>query len=190
MKRELLIIIGMMLVTSTIIAGCGEKASLKSDSMLETFDSIIGSLEPGQAYAFAEIDADNDVLLITNGTYDNRDGNMAAIDAIIYGYGADQKIMEYGQVMSEGTAYPLAQKDGYIYFGGGHHVGKEYIDESVSSIITKEDASETFDNNGKATYYYFSLDPKYEGEVADDTNLFRLFDEYSKATIINFTIVE
>ena len=69
--------------------------------------------------------------------------------------------MEYGTVMSEGTAYPLAVKDGYLYFGGNHHMSKEFLDESVSSVMTK-----------------------------DDSHLLSLFGEYGEAKVVGFKVVE
>ena len=209
LERKLLVCVLVAIMTTTAI-GCGNKydanatiedsdtAETKEEeevtdsyiSNLESFDSIISQLKSGQAYALVDIGSGNEALLVASGVYDNGDGNMAAIDAMIYGYDADHNIIQYGQIMSDGTAYPLSVKDGYLYFGGGHHVEKEYIDESVSSIITKEDASETFDEDGKATYYYFSLDNQFEGEVEDDSKLTKLFDEYADADVINFITVK
>jgi hypothetical protein len=56
--------------------------------------------------------------------------------------------------------------------------------------VTKEDAEETFDEDGNATYYYFSLDDEFEGEVDDDSHLMQLFDEYGEADVVDFTVIE
>ena len=53
---------------------------------LSSYEAIISQLKSGQAYAFADIDKDHDALLVTNYIYDNLDGNMAAIEATVYGY--------------------------------------------------------------------------------------------------------
>ena len=185
-KKTVLWIIAVILVGGIAAAACFWMVTQKKDP----YDEIIAGLKTGQAYAFADISTEHEALLVTDGVFENGDGTMAAIDATIYGYDAEGKIIEYGTVMSEGTAYPLAVKEGYLYFGGNHHMGKEYLDESISSVMTKEDATEVFDADAKATYYYFSLDDKFEGEVKDDSHLLSLFEEYGEAKAVGFKMVK
>lgn len=186
LKKSALWIIAVVLVGGIAAAACFWLITQKEDP----YDKIIKGLKPGQAYAYADFSTEHEALLVTDGVFENGDGTMAAIDATIYGYDAEGKIMEYGTVMSEGTAYPLAVKDGYLYFGGNHHMSKEFLDESVSSVMTKEDATEVFDEDANATYYYFSLDDKFEGEVKDDSHLLSLFGEYGEAKVVGFKVVE
>ena len=44
---------------------------------LEMYDEVISKLSKDQWYTFADISKDYDILLVTDGTYDNLDGNMA-----------------------------------------------------------------------------------------------------------------
>lgn len=154
-------------------------------SNLEKYDSVISKLSENDYYAFADICKDYDVLVVTDGVYDHGEGIMAAIHATLYGLDKDGKVFEFGIVSSEGTAYPLAVYDGCLMFGGNHHVGKVFTDGS--NLITKMDAEETFDESGKAKYFVFDLDEKFEGEVEDNTKLVQLYDEYEKAVVLNFT---
>ena len=97
--------------------------------------------------------------------------------------------MNYGDVESSGTAYPLSAKDGYLYVAGKINVTKYYIDESKSEFVKAEEAYGKFDKDGNVTYYY-GKDGKEAKEAKDDTELTRLFDEYMNAVIISFTEAE
>ena len=49
-------------------------------------------------------------------------------------------------------------------------------------LVAEEEAYETFDADGNATYYYG------KEKVADDTNLTRLFEEYFAGEIVEFSV--
>jgi hypothetical protein len=184
MKKAISMVIGAV-AFATLFTGCG-KAAEKGE-----YDEVISSLNAGQAYAYVDIaGGEHQALLVADDTYDDGNGHNAAISAELYCLDTDGSVISYTNVLSEGTAYPIAVKDGYLYYGGNHHVAKEYIDLQYASVVTKEDAEETFDEDGNTTYYYFSLDDEFEGEVDDDSYLARLFDEYGDADVVDFTIVE
>lgn len=151
---------------------------------LEKYDSIISELTTEQYYAFAEIGEDYDALLVADGVYDNGDGNMAAIDAKVYGFGNDGNLYEAGVVWSDGTAYPLAVYDGHIMFGGNHHMTMAHVVDG--SIVIVKEASEEFDEQGNATYSYNEGNIDDIREVEDDSILKEMYDTYAKATVLNF----
>lgn len=152
---------------------------------LEKYDSIISQLTKDQYYAFAEIGEEGyDALLVTDGVYDNGDGNMAAIDAKVYGFGNDGTIYEAGSVWSDGTAYPLAVYENRIMFGGNHHMAKAFVRDG--SVVIEREADEVFDEQGNATYSYNDGDIDNIIEVEDNSILSEMYDIYAKATVINF----
>ena len=154
----------------------------------EMYADIIDNLTDDQWYAFAAIGKGVDVLLVTDYTYDNLDGNMAAIDATIYAPNKDGEVIEYTKMQAAGTAYPLAVYDDCLYVCTGHSVHKCFVDSENGALTTKEYAGETFDTDGNATYSYLSLEEETEGEDPDDSRLKKLFDEYNNhATVINFS---
>ena len=155
---------------------------------LEMYDEVISKLSKDQWYTFADISKDYDILLVTDGTYDNLDGNMAAIDATLYGLDSEGKVVELGTVESNGTAYPLAVYDQCLMFGGNHHMGMIFVENG--NVITKLDASETFDEEGNATYSLFDYDEHYEGPVDDDTKLKEMYEIYGEAIVLNFNQVQ
>ena len=147
----------------------------------DTFTQIVDQkLQDGMGYANENIGG-TDVLLISSGTYDNMDGNMAAIDATIFAYAEDGSIVEVGKVCSAGTAYPLAIKDGILYTGSNHWGCKYTIENNALKIVEK--ASVEYDLDGNDTYFYESGD----GVTKDATLAFEAFyGELEKATVINF----
>jgi hypothetical protein len=183
-KKTLTMIICVMAM-GVMFTGCG-KAAEKGE-----YDEVISSLKAGQAYAYVDIaGGEHQALLVADDTYDDGNGHNVAISAALYCLDTDGSVINYTNVLSEGTAYPIAVKDGYLYYGGNHHVAKEYIDLEYASVMTKEDAEESFDENGNEAYYYFSLDDEFEGEVDDDSHLMQLFDEYGEADVVDFTVVD
>lgn len=151
---------------------------------LEKYDSIISKLTKNQYYAFAGIGEDYDALLVADGVYDNGDGNMAAIDAKVYGFGNDGKLYEAGSVWSDGTAYPLAVYENSIMFGGNHHMTMACVRDGA--VIIEKEADEVFDEQGNATYSYNEGNIDDIKEVEDDSILTEMYELYSKATVINF----
>ena len=151
---------------------------------LEKYDSIISTLTTEQYYAFAEVGEDYDALLVADGVYDNGDGNMAAIQAKVYGFGNDGKIYEAGMVWSAGTAYPIAVYDKHLMFGGNHNMAMANVVDG--SVIIQKEAFEVFDEQGNATYTYNNGNIDEEFEVEDDSVLAEMYDMYSKATVLNF----
>ncbi len=155
----------------------------------DTFTQIVDKLEAGKGYSNAVLD-EEDVLLIANGTYDNLDGNFAAIDAEIFCY--KDGIPSYlGYVEAGGTAYPLALMDGKLYAGGNHFMSKYTVTDG--RLVIMETAGETFDTDGNVTYFYDSddggdysnIDQEEAKKILED-----LYDEYEKAKVINFDTIK
>lgn len=155
---------------------------------VSNIDDFIEGLEQGKWYAAVELSTtENPIILVADQAYDNGDGTMATIFADLYAFNEEGKIVKYGHLESTGTAYPLAASEGYLYYAGNHHISKMFVDESCSALLTKEDASEIFNEKGESTYYYFSLEDGFAGKVEDSSRLDKLFSEYTSAKVIAFT---
>ena len=154
------------------------------------YDEIINSLTTGQAYALVESLFHNPILLVADGVYDYDDGVMAAIDAEVYVKNNHGDTVLAGNIQCDGTAYPIATTDQFIWMSGGHHISKLYIDESTNELILSIEATETFDSEGNATYRYYSAEDNIDGTVEDDRLFLSLFEEYtSHGNIIDFTVI-
>jgi len=164
--------------TPTDITGC------------DTFTQIVDKLEDGMGYANEKI-GDTDVLLVSGGTYDyDGIGTEAGIDAEIYWY--HDGVPEYlGYVEAGGTAYPLSISEGMLYVGGNHFMTKYVIADGL--LLIDEEASEVFDTDGSATYYYRSdlrdVEADENGQVSDDSVLMSFFDDFENAEMVRFTTV-
>ncbi|SEL20673.1 hypothetical protein SAMN04487770_10758 [Butyrivibrio sp. ob235] len=145
-------------------------------SQYATFTELVDSLKAGMGYANVTIDG-TDALLVASGCY-KWDDTDAAIDSSIFIYDENGAVKYLGSVTSQGTANPLAMADGKLITAGHHFVTKNTIKDGKLAVA--EEASETFDTDGNATYYVG------EDKVDDDTELQRMFDEAMNAEIINF----
>lgn len=151
----------------------------------DTFTQIVDRvLEPGMGYTNEQI-GEEDVLLVCSKSYDNMDGNMAGIDATIYVY-KDAAPVCLGSVASNGTAYPLAVKDGLLYTGIYHGVATYTI--KGGELIQSESAWIEYDKDGNETYYY-SVDGKDAEEVETADSLEKLEEEYADAKVLNFDVI-
>ncbi|MDO4188330.1 MAG: hypothetical protein Q4D29_05005 [Lachnospiraceae bacterium] len=150
---------------------------------LEKYDSIISTLTTDQYYAFAAVGDGYDVLLVADGVYDNLDGNMAAIDATVYGLD-NGKPCYAGNVWSDGTAYPIAVYEDMLMFGGNHSMTMANVIDS--SVIIQKEAYEEFDEQGNATYFLNEGDIDNIKELEDNSVLTEMFDKYSQAIVLNF----
>lgn len=163
----------------------------------DSYDEIISLLDKGNAYAKVKIYGyDDELLVIAEGAYDNLDGNMAAIEASVYRYN-DGKAVNVGNIYSSGTAYPISMdSEGKVYSGGNHEVSVECISAESSAVMSLIYAYESFDESGNATYGGFvrdnnSLENDGKDIAEDDPSVLQgLYEEFQKATPINYTVVE
>ena len=160
-----------------------QKASIDI-SGCDTFTQIVDKLENGKGYANARI-GDEDVLLVSSGTYEWEPGVDAAIDADIFIY-KDGAPTYLATVSAGGTAYPLSIKDGNIYVGGNHFMSKYLID--TGNLIELEEAYVVYDSDGNDTYYYKTCNAQFEDyDPATAKSRFEeLFAEQEGAEIISF----
>lgn len=203
MRKKLLLTV--LVLVGIIAVGCGPKddkdnvnkkdtkhsgshseAQAPMISNEEAYASVINGLEPGQGYAFASLNKNFDVLLVSDYTYQYDDATTAAINATIYALDESAEIVLCGSVASAGTAYPLAvNADNHcIYSGSGHEVLKCTVSDT-GALVPVQRATENFDENGNPTYI---VNDQF---TADGTIMETLFDEWlEQANAVNFTTVE
>ena len=165
----------------------------------DSYEEVISYLEAGQAYTYVDVlGSDEPVLLVTEGTYDNQDGINDAVSILAYVYVQNENgVSCSSMIASEGTAYPIALKDGLLYTAGGHMVEADCISQETHALMVKAYVYEDFDDNGTAHYTGFvrSSNQVYEDgkeiDDADEDHQYQaLWDEYTSAEIVNFTVVQ
>ena len=150
----------------------------------DTFTQIVDrKLEDGMGYANVTI-GEEDVLLVSSGTFDNGDNLQAAIDATVFIYENGMPKM-IGKISCGGTAYPLAVKDGLLYSAGGHFVQTNTVEDGRFQLY--EHNWEEFDEDGNVKYFYESSEG--QDEVTSEVNLQNMFEDYEAAETIGFTVV-
>lgn len=149
-----------------------------------TFTEMLSDFKTGMGYANVKL-GDTDVFLASSGTYNGENDTKNAMDSSIFMYDDKGAIVYLGQVASSGTAYPVSIADGCLFTGGHHNVFKTTVKDG--KLVTVEQASETFDTDANATYYY-ATEKDGEQKVSDDTNLLRMFDEYAEAVPVEFSV--
>ena len=171
MRKKTGLILTAGFLMAAMITGCGgkntdvpdtqEAQQTESDTEAEAeapaaievdmanYESIIASLPEGYYYAFADIDKDNDALLVAepDAVFEDLEGNKNAKAARIYGYDNNGNIKEYGYIESGSTANPLAVKEGKVYYASHDTLSTAYIDEASSELVTSEsDSFEDYDD--------------------------------------------
>lgn len=131
-----------------IMEGRGSSADIEGCG---TFTEILDKKYTfGSGYTNAKL-GDTDVLLLSDELFDNGDGTYAALGAEVYCY-KDGAPYYLGYVKSGGTANPLAIKDGNLFAAGHHYIGKITVEDNA--LKTLEEAWQTFDKEGNASYHY------------------------------------
>ena len=180
MKRKAMSLIGLLLMVAMVLSltGCNKKAATPEETTevtqqtvdspyelnMKNYESFIKSLPEGGYYAFAAMDKDHDALLVTDAVFQDG-GKTLASEATVYGYDKNGNIVEYGDVIGGGTAYPLSVKDNNLYFGNKTSMTKVTIEEYRNDMRI--------------------VDRQTEGAALD-----ALYNEFETATPVEFTKVE
>lgn len=171
--------------------------------VFESYDEIIGLMEGAESYAYVDVlGADEPILLVTSYTYDNLDGNRAAIGATPYLKYPDGQYKAGSVLASGSTATPLAMsEDGCIFVATHSTIGKYCLGENgtdVPGIMTLVYAYEEISDELKPESYGGFIREKNtvidnDGTPIaedDDKTIKDLFAEYEKAQVINFTPID
>lgn len=160
----------------------------------DSYDDLISNLTAGQAYAYITLTGyEGDVLLITDQTYDDK-GSTAAMMADIY-LENNGKVTYASIVGGSGTAYPVRYADGVLYTAGAHEVSSYFVSEETQGVMVKDYVTESFDENGTASYTGFLREKNtFDNDEDIDTDSDQIFmekmEEYGAAAVVDFTVVE
>ncbi len=153
----------------------------------DTFTQIIDKkFTAGMGYANEQVGG-NDIFFASSGTFDNLDGNDAAIDATLLIY-KDGVPFEIGKIASGGTAYPITIDGDAIYTGSNHWMCKYVVEDEKLKL--EELAYVNYDANGNGTYGY-ERDGEDMGLCNEDAEkAFNvLVDEMTEGRVVGFSTV-
>lgn len=185
-----------IIICSTV--GCQKESKVEkktSDQVVETvnidldeYDEFIQKLPKTDFFAEVDMGLDYPVLLLTEGVYDNLDGNnRVTIDAEVY-YIVDKSVQKIGNLESGGTAYPLCCDSGAFYVGGNDFAAKFTFDDKKDEFVVSDSVNVQYEEGTGNPTYTGTHDGK-EIELTED-EFYHFFDYQKFAKIINFTPVE
>lgn len=153
-------------------------------SVPERFSSVTDTLSAGKHFVLADLGGDGDALLITDYVYDDLEGHMATIMADVYATDSDGKVVNCGSVISQGTAYPLAVRDGRLFTAGHRFIQKYTLRNSDGKLMEAGDMLEVLDSLGEPLHYVI------EGDMVclpGDSLVQAKFDEWAGAEVLSFS---
>ena len=136
------------------------------------------------AYAQVKL-GDTTLLLLSDGIY--QDGEHTyAMYCDVYGVGEDGTPVQIGELLSEGTAYPICVGMSGFYVTSGHSIEVYNLDTATGQLVLTGSNTENFDENGNATYY--RLDSRGQSVESTEEEYLQAWDAYGKdAQPIEFT---
>ena len=136
------------------------------------------------AYAQVKL-GDTTLLLLSDGIY--QDGEHTyAMYCYVYGSGADGTPVQIGELLSEGTAYPICVGMSGFYVTSGHSIEVYNLDTATGQLVLTGSNTESFDENGNATYY--RLDSLGQRVESTEEEYLQAWEEYRKdAQPVEFT---
>ena len=136
------------------------------------------------AYAQVKL-GDTTLLLLSDGIY--QDGEHTyAMYCDVYGVGEDGTPVQIGELLSEGTAYPICVGMSGFYVTSGHSIEVYNLDTATGQLVLTGSNTENFDENGNETYY--RLDSRGQSVESTAEEYLQAWDAYGKdAQPIEFT---
>ena len=176
---------GIKKCIAAVLAGiliCMAFACGKKTDDIEALGKAVAGLGDDELFAIVEIGAKHSVLLTSDQTYDDKNGNQASIFCDVYYEGEDGEAKKIGTLESLGTAYPIAYDKSGLYTAGGHEVRRYEVDKA-GFLVMAEGVYEIYDETGTAAYTRETADGT---ETITEKEYMAMVEAYGKATVVNF----
>lgn len=176
---------GIKKCITVVLAGiliCMAFACGKKTDDIEALGKVIAGLGDDDLFAIVEIGAKHPVLLTSDQTYDDKNGNQASIFCDVYYEGEDGEAKKIGTLESLGTAYPIAYDKSGLYTAGGHEVRRYEVDKA-GFLVMAEGVYEIYDETGTAAY---TRETTGGTETITEKEYIAMVEAYGKATVVNF----
>lgn len=154
-------------------------------SVPESFSSITDTLSAGKHFALADLGGE-EVLLVTDYVYDDLEGHMATIMADVYAADSNGNVVNCGSVISQGTAYPLAVRDGCIFTAGHRFIRKYTLRNGGGKLMDAGNILEVLDSIGEPLHYVIDGDMVC---LPGDSLVRAYYDEWEGAEVLSFSPV-
>ncbi|MCM1049989.1 MAG: helix-turn-helix domain-containing protein [Clostridiales bacterium] len=181
--KILAVIIGVvvvMIVGAYVLANGGKSADKKNSGL---YNGIIEELGDGWQFAQEDIGEKNPVLFAADTTYDDGQGHKATIFADVY-YAVDGETYNLGVIESMSTAYPISYGNKRIYAASHDRLNIYEIDTANHELKLKEQYITEY---GDGDEIFYSRIKDGEEEVVYEKDYLKVYDEYTKATVVDFS---
>lgn len=137
-------------------------------------------------YSFIELDGyDYPILLLSNGVYKFKDQGEVAMTTDIY-YPINNEITSFGNIGSDGTAYPISADKSGIFTAGGHNVAKYSLDVKNGKLKLIYKYIMIFDKVGEKVRAITIGLIGDKDKIVSENELNKAIAEYGNANIIYF----
>ncbi len=161
------------------ISGCKGGTSADNETL---YRNTIATLGDNERIAFVDIGEKNDVLFTADQTWEDDQGNYAAMFCNVY-YAIDGEIYDLGRIESMGTAYPVSYGEKCIYTASGNSVVIYTINAGTPQLTVSYRYLVTYDEEGNAAYS--CLKNGKEQEISED-EFQSAFENYMQSHVISF----
>lgn len=168
-----------MAACSAVLLSCTPGSSVP-----ERFSSVTDTLAAGKHFALANLGGE-EALLVTDYVFDDLEGHMATIIANVYAADPEGNVVDCGSVMSQGTAYPLAVKEGSLYTAGHRFIQKHTL--MYGKLEEVGDILEVLDSLGEPLRYIIDGDMVC---LPGDILVNAAYDEWSGAEVLSFSPIQ
>lgn len=151
-------------------------------SVPEIYSSVTDTLSTGKHFAMVDLGGKEEAFLVTDYVYDDLEGHMATINAHVYVTGSNGKVVDCGEVFSQGTAYPLAVKDSCLFTAGHRFIQKHTFRNG--KMIEAGNLLEVLDSLGEPLHYVIDGDMVC---LPGDSLVQAAYDEWAAAEVLSFS---
>lgn len=153
-------------------------------SVPERYASVTDTLSAGKYFAMVDLGGVEEALLVTDYVYDDLEGHMATINAHVYAADVNGKVVDCGEVYSQGTAYPLAVKDSCLFTAGHRFIQKHTFRNGNGKMTEAGDMLEVLDSLGEPLHYVIDGDMVC---LPGDSLVRAAYDEWAAAEVLSFS---
>ncbi|MCC8140161.1 MAG: M56 family metallopeptidase [Lachnospiraceae bacterium] len=154
----------------------GEKSGGTNEEM---YGETVANLGDDEQFALVDIGMANDVLFVTDGSYDY-DGVNASIGCEVYYY-IDGEVRDLGRIESMSTAYPVCYGEKCFYTASSSSFEIYVIDTEERALVTETQYKADYSEDDGV--YYKITDG---AEIISEEEFWASFEIYSAGTVVNF----
>jgi hypothetical protein len=161
----------------------------KNNKNTDVYDAFLKDFNcQGEEYYYSYIELvgyDYPILLLSDGVYKSNNEREVALWTDIY-YPVDNEIIKFGNISSDGTAYPISADTAGIFTAGGHEVTKYGLDIQNRKLKLIY----------KYIMFFHRIEQKVnavtigiignENKIVSEQELDKAFEEYENASKIYF----